>query len=74
MLATLVLQFKCFHFEKTLVMLRKYLLILQKALPVELKLFNMDCLKIIPITEKEYIFNLLRTLQKVGVNLSCKLH
>ena len=55
MLVTLVMQFKCFHSEKTLVMLRKYLdtfvSLLQKALLVELKLFNMDCLKNIPITE-----------------------
>ena len=38
--------------DVTKIPLNKFVSLLQKALPVELKLFNMDCLKDIPITEK----------------------
>ena len=46
MLATLVLQFKCWKDtgDFTKISLDTFVSLLQKARPVELKLFNMDCL------------------------------
>ena len=38
--------------DATKISLDAFVSLLQKAIPVELKLFNMECLKNIPITEK----------------------
>ena len=57
--------------DVTKISLDTFVSLLQKPLPVELRLFNMDCLKNIPITEKStYTYSVYYEHRPS----SCKLH